>query len=442
MLDLKAEINFSKYFNAIDETEGMTLEGKIVKIVGLIAEGQGMGMSIGSLCEIENDVGRPVLAEVVGFRDDRVLLMPYGNTRGMRPGSTITMLGRTPHVNVGDAMLGRVVDGMGKPIDGKGVVDVQNRYALYGSSINPLEREPIKERLDVGVKAINLMVPLGKGQRIGIMAGSGVGKSVLMGMMARNTTADVSVIGLIGERGREVKDFIDESLGPEGLKKSVVVAATSDSPPLARMRGAYLATTIAEYFRDQGKDVLLMIDSITRYAMSSRDVGLAAGEPPTTRGYTPSFFAQIPVLLERAGNVQGKGSITGIYTVLVEGDDLNDPVGDTVRSIVDGHVVLSRKLGNKGHYPAIDVLQSVSRVTRDVSTPEHLEILSKTVDVMSTYADAEDMISIGAYVDGSDPGTDNAKKLMPGINEFLRQGVMEKVNYDEGLNRLKTVYKE
>jgi flagellum-specific ATP synthase len=293
--------------------------------------------------------------------------------------------------------------------------------------------------MDVGIGAINAMIPLGRGQRVAIMAGSGVGKSVLMGMMTKHTAAEVIVIGLIGERGREVKDFVHDTLGPEGLQKAVVVAATSDSPPLVRMRGTYLATTIAEYFRDQGKDVLLMIDSITRFAMSSRDVGLAAGEPPTSRGYTPSFFVQIPVLLERAGSVEGRGSITGLYTVLVEGDDMNDPVGDTVRSIVDGHIVLSRKLANKGHYPAIEILGSVSRVMKDVSDEEHLKIRQKIVDIMASYRDAEDMISIGAYQKGSSPEIDEAVRLMPRINAFLRQGIPEKVSAEKALDELKAV---
>jgi len=301
-----------------------------------------------------------------------------------------------------------------------------------------MERAPIKEPLDVGVAAINSMTTLGKGQRMAIMAGSGVGKSVLMGMMTKHTSADVIVIGLIGERGREVKDFINDTLGPEGLKRSVVVAATSDSAPLVRIRGAYLATTIAEYFRDQGKNVLLMVDSITRFAMSSRDVGLAAGEPPTSRGYTPSFFVQIPILLERAGNKENSGSITGIYTVLVEGDDINDPVGDTVRSIVDGHIVLSRDLANRGHYPAIDVLGSISRVMRDVSQKEHVVLREKAVSVLSAYRGAEDMITIGAYVDGSDPDVDEAKRLMPGLTRFLRQDMNRKIDMTASVAGLKT----
>lgn len=435
------EIHWDKYFDAIDSCRLAEIEGRIVNVVGLIAEADGLGMGIGSLCRIAREDGHDIMAEVVGFRGNRVLLMPYGETRGIRAGSRVTLLNKSPRAFVGDSFLGRVVDGMGTPIDGLGPIKPDAEYPLYGNPINPLERRQIHEPLDVGVAAINAMIPLGRGQRIAIMAGSGVGKSMLMGMMAKHTTAHVSVIGLIGERGREVKDFVEGNLGPEGLKNAVVVAATSDTPPLVRMRGAYLATTIAEYFRDQGKDVLLIVDSITRFAMSSRDVGLAAGEPPTSRGYTPSFFVQIPILLERAGAVKNKGSITGIYTVLVEGDDLNDPVGDTVRSIVDGHIVLSRRLANKGHYPAIEVLESVSRVIRDVTQPEHLKMRQKAIDLMAAYREVEDMINIGAYVDGSDPRIDYARKIMPKINSFLRQPVERKVSIEMGVAELQNMFK-
>lgn len=437
MSTLDAHINWDAYFDAVKRSRTIQLDGKVVEVVGLIAEGDGLGMSIGSLCRITNDHGDAIMAEVVGFKDQRVLLMPYGDMRGIRSGSRITLLDDQPKAEVGDALLGRVVDGMGRPIDHKGPITGLKPYPLYGKPINPMQRRPITQKMDVGIGAINAMIPLGRGQRVAIMAGSGVGKSVLMGMMTKHTAAEVIVIGLIGERGREVKDFVDTTLGEDGLQKSVVVAATSDSPPLVRMRGTYLATTIAEYFRDQGKDVLLMIDSITRFAMSSRDVGLAAGEPPTSRGYTPSFFVQIPILLERAGSVEGRGSITGLYTVLVEGDDMNDPVGDTVRSIVDGHIVLSRKLANKGHYPAIEILGSVSRVMKDVSDAGHLKLRQRIIDIMATYRDAEDMISIGAYQKGSSPQIDQAVKLMPKINAFLRQGISKKVTVDMALNDLK-----
>lgn len=435
------DINWDKYFNAVDSCVTVKPEGRITKVIGLIAEGDGLGLGIGSLCTIKNDHGSEIRAEVIGFREDKVLLMPYGDIRGIGPGSRIIPLADLPLADVGDGLLGRVVDGMGNPIDGKGSFNPTSKYSLYGKPMNPMERKSIDEPLDVGIAAINVMITLGRGQRVAIMAGSGVGKSVLMGMMTKHTSADVTVIGLIGERGREVKDFVNHTLGPEGMKNSVVVAATSDTPPLVRMRGAYLATTIAEYFRDQGKHVLLIIDSITRFAMSSRDVGLAAGEPPTSRGYTPSFFVQIPVLLERVGYVEDGGSITGIYTVLVEGDDLNDPVGDTVRSIVDGHIVLSRAIANKGHYPAIDVLASVSRVFRDVAKPEHVKLRQQAIDIMATYRGAEDMISIGAYVDGSNPRIDKAKKLMPSIDNFLRQDMNQRIDLNTGIAQLTSLLK-
>lgn len=438
----KLNVNWDKYFKAIDACSFFNLEGRIVKVVGLIAEGRGIDMSIGGLCLIRNENNSSIMAEAVGFKEDRVLLMPYGDTRGIKPGSRISLLNKSSMVDVGDNFLGRVIDGMGIPIDGMGYVNAKTKYPLYGGLINPMDRRPIRELMDVGVAAINAMIPIGRGQRVAVMAGSGVGKSVLMGMMTRHTSADVTIIGLIGERGREVRDFIDYNLGAEGMKKAVIIAATSDAPPLVRMRGAYLATTMAEYFRDQNKHVLLIVDSITRFAMSSRDVGLAAGEPPTSRGYTPSFFTRIPVLLERAGNLEGGGSITGIYTVLVEGDDMNDPVGDTVRSIVDGHIVLSRKLGNRGHYPAIDVLESVSRVMRDIVDDNHLSLRGKAIDVMAAFRDVEEMISIGAYTDGSDPKIDYIKKIMPKINMFLKQGINQKVSYKRSIEQLGEIFIE
>lgn len=430
-------MNFEKYEKVIGQRSLIHPEGRVSQVIGLIAEGDSLGLSIGSLCSIINDQGHEIKAEVVGFKKEKALFMPYGDIRGISLDSRIIPVMATQEIGISDQFLGRVIDGMGNPIDGKGELVTARSYNLYGKPLGPMHRKPIKEPLDVGVAAINSMITLGKGQRVAIMAGSGVGKSVLMSMMTKHTAADVVVIGLIGERGREVKDFINETLGEEGLKRAVVVAATSDSPPLVRIRGAYLATTIAEYFRDQGKDVLLMVDSITRFAMSSRDVGLAAGEPPTSRGYTPSFFVQIPILLERAGNMESGGSITGIYTVLVEGDDLNDPVGDTVRSIVDGHIVLSRALANNGHYPAIDVLASVSRVMRDVSDKEHVVLRNKAVSIISSYRGVEDMITIGAYVDGSDPDVDEAKRLMPGITQFLRQDMNRRMDIQSSLEGLK-----
>ncbi|KPA13456.1 flagellum-specific ATP synthase [Candidatus Magnetomorum sp. HK-1] len=434
------EKDWQKYFNAVESTRTLIPTGKVTKITGIIAEGYCAGTGVGSTCSIENTEGTHIHAEVVGFNDRKIVLMPYGETRNISPGCKISLLEDRPYIPVGNQYLGRVIGGMGEPIDGLGPIQADDIYPLYGNVVNPLNRQIITEPVDVGVGVINTMITIGKGQRIAIMAGSGVGKSVLMGMIARHTAADVSIICLVGERGREVKDFVEHILGKEGRQKSILVAATSDTSPLVRIRSTYLATTLAEYFRDQGKDVLLIMDSITRFAMSSRDVGLAAGEPPTLRGYTPSFFIQIPKLLERAGNVEGKGSITGIYTVLVEGDDINDPVGDTVRSIVDGHIVLSRDLANMGHYPAIDVLGSVSRVMRDVIDRDHYEIAQRLIEILAIYKKSEDIINIGAYVDGSDPKIDYAKSMIGKINEFLRQRVEDKVSMNVGVNQLKLLF--
>ena len=433
-------INWDRYITAVDSCQTLTAEGRISKVVGLIAEGHGPGIGVGSACSILNEEGVEILSEVVGFKDNKIMLMPYGEVRGISPGCKITLVRKQPYIPVGDGYLGRVVNGMGEPIDGLGPITSSVYYPLYGQIVNPMKRRLITEVADVGIAAVNTLITIGKGQRMAIMSGSGVGKSVLMGMMARHTSADVCIIALIGERGREVKDFVERNLGEEGLKKSVVVAATSDVSPLIRMRGAYLATTLGEYFRDCGMDVLLVMDSITRFAMSSRDVGLAAGEPPTVKGYTPSFFARLPKLLERAGNIEGKGSITAIYTVLVEADDMNDPVGDAVRSIVDGHIVLSRELANRGHYPAIDVLASVSRVMREIVAPDHLELSQKAKQVLATYRDAEDLISIGAYVNGSDPKIDYAKEMIDKINTFLRQDIHEAVPFEAGVNKLKELF--
>ena len=426
--------------DAARQTRLFSGEGRVEQVLGLVVEGRGLKAGIGSLVSIMTASGRPLSGEVVGFRGGLIVVMPYGDTTGVCEGDRIRLVDAEPSARVGDGFLGRVVDGLGEPLDGKGPLGACVEYPLYGKPINPMERRPVEEFLDVGISAINLMTPVGRGQRVAIMAGSGVGKSVLMGMMTRYTEADVIVLGLIGERGREVKDFVDKTLGPEGLQRAVVVAATSDTPPLVRMRGAYQATALAEYYRDQGKDVLLIIDSITRFAMSSRDVGLSAGEAPTNRGYTSSFFVKIPVLLERAGAVGGKGSITGFYTTLVEGDDMNDPVGDTVRSIVDGHIVLSRDLANRGHYPAIDVLGSVSRVASDVVGPDHLALRRRLQGLLSTYRQSEDMIAIGAYNQGSNAQIDESIALKPKIDELLRQNVEMKSSYGVSLNRLKALF--
>jgi flagellum-specific ATP synthase len=433
-------IKWDDYFSAVNSCQPIKLEGKVVKVAGLVAEGLGPGLSVGSVCAIRDSEGLDIRAEVIGFRDKRVLVMPFAETRGIKPGSRIVDLGKRPHARVGDQYLGRVIDGLGSPLDGKGQIHTEHEYPIYGDILNPLNREVIQEAMDVGVCAVNALITMGKGQRIAIMSGSGVGKSILMGMIARNTGADVTIIALIGERGREVREFIEKSLGEDGLGKSVVVAATSDSPALVRIRGAYLATTLAEYFRDKGLDVILIMDSITRFAMSLREVGLAAGEPPSAKGYTPSVFTQIPKLLERAGTVQGTGSITGIYNVLVEGDDMSEPIADAVRSVVDGHIVLSRDLANKTHYPAIDVLASISRVMRDIVEPDHLSNAKKLLQVLAVYREAEDLINIGAYVDGSDPEIDYAKNMIGKINSFLRQDINQRVSFDESIARLKGLF--
>jgi flagellum-specific ATP synthase len=435
-----SKMNWDAYTNAVDASRCMTAVGKVIKVTGLVAEGHGPGMGVGSTCRIQNGDGDELLGEVVGFHDRSIMLMPYGEMRGIAPGCRITLVSNRPYVGVGKDFVGRVVDGFGGPIDGRGPIAAAAHYPLYGHVVNPMERRSIRKVADVGVRAINSLTTIGRGQRVAIMSGSGVGKSVLMGMMARHTNADVSIIAMIGERGREVKDFVEQTLGKRGLAKSVVVAATSDNSPLIRMRGAYFATTLAEYFRDRGMDVLLVMDSITRFAMSSRDVGLAVGEPPTARGYTPSFFAQLPKLLERAGSIEGKGSITGIYTVLVEGDDVNDPVGDAVRSVVDGHIVLSRDLANRGHFPAIDVPASISRVMRDIVGPEHLKTAQRLKEILATYRGAEDLISIGAYVEGSDSRIDYAKKMIDKINSFLVQDIDETVSLEMAVDALMRLF--
>jgi flagellum-specific ATP synthase len=435
-------ITWDDYLSALDSCQPIKLEGKVVKVAGLVAEGHGPGLGIGSPCAIRDSEGLDIQAEVIGFKDKRVLVMPFAEIRGIRPGSRIVDLGKRPYTRVGEPYLGRVIDGLGNPLDGKGAIRTECEYPLYGERLNPLNREIIGEVMDVGVCAVNALLTIGKGQRIAIMSGSGVGKSILMGMIARNTAADVTVIALIGERGREVREFVENSLGQEGLRKSIVIAATSDSPALVRIRGAHLATALAEYFRDRGLDVILIMDSITRFAMSLREVGLAAGEPPSAKGYTPSVFSQIPKLLERAGTIQDTGSITGIYNVLVEGDDMSEPIADAVRSVVDGHIVLSRDLANRAHYPAIDVLASISRVMRDIVDPDHLRSAEKLLQVVAAYKDAEDLINIGAYVDGSDPEIDYAKKMMGAIDSFLMQDIYQKVGFDESIARLKGLFSD
>lgn len=437
-----AESRWSQFHEVIRRAEPIRRFGRVSQVIGLVIEGIGPVAAIGDMCHINQDRKRAVVpAEVVGFRDDKILLMPLGEVRGIEPGCKIIPLGFPAQAPVGKNLLGRVLDGMGNPVDDKGGLSFERECPLYARPSSAVLRKRITQPIDVGIRAINALLTIGKGQRMAIFSGSGVGKSTLLGMMARHTTAEVSVIGLVGERGREVREFIEKDLGAEGLRRSVLIVATSDQHPLLRMRGAYLATAIAESFRDQGKDVLFMMDSITRFAMASREVGLAIGEPPTAKGYTPSVFSQLPKLLERVGTTEGQGSITGIYTVLVEGDDLNDPIADAIRSIADGHIVLSRDLANQGHYPSIDVLGSISRVMTDIVSPEQMAARNKLASVMATYKKSEDLINIGAYVAGSNPQIDYAIKKIPEINAFLRQSVEEKVSHSDSFTHLKSLFR-
>ena len=433
-------INLEKFNTAIDTCKSMKMIGKVVQIIGLVIECNGPNVSMGELCYVHSHFEgvEPLPAEVVGFREGYVLLMPLGETKGIGPGCQVVSAQKVLQVKVGPELLGRVIDGLGNPIDGKGPILCQKEYPIQADPPEPLERPVIKDSLYVGVRAIDGLITMGQGQRIGIMAGSGVGKSTLLSMIARNTEADISVIALIGERGREVKEFIERDLGEEGLKRSVVVVATSDKPALVRIKGALTATAIAEYFRDKGRKVVLMMDSVTRFAMAQREVGLTVGEPPATRGYTPSVFALLPRLLERAGT-SAKGSITGIYTVLVDGDDMNEPIADAVRSILDGHIVLSRNIAAQNHFPAIDVLASVSRVMSAVVPKEHMEANRKLRALMAVYKEAEDLIHIGAYVKGSSPKIDEAVQKIDAINDFLCQGVFEVQSFEETIQRLEGI---
>ncbi len=425
-------MNLAVYRERLERTEPLPVLGKVRKAVGLLIEGTGVWAPVGAKASIQSMEGhQTVHAEVVGFQDRKLFLMPLEGIVGVGPGSPIRVEAGENTVRTGSDLLGRVIDGLGRPIDGKGDVQGEGTYPLYQPPMNPLERKRIRNPLDLGVRAMNGMLTCGQGQRMGIFAGSGVGKSTLLGMIARNTEADVNVIALIGERGREVNEFIKGALGPEGLKKSVVVVATSDQPPLLRKRGAFVAMAIAESFRDQGKKVLFMMDSITRFAMAQREIGLAVGEPPATKGYPPSVFAMLPVFLERPGTLAREGSITGIYTILVEGDDMSDPVADTVRSILDGHIVLSRDLASQGHFPPIDVLTSVSRVMPHVVDPEHGRAARRVKALMAAYRRASDLIAIGAYKEGSDPEVDTAIRMRPAIESFLQQEIEESVSLAE-----------
>ena len=428
--------NLDKFINTVKNLPAGEKVGKVLRIIGLVIEADGPEASIGDLCYIFNSMNdKPVFAEVVGFQEKKILLMPLGSMEGLKPGAIVTNTKESMKIKVGDMLLGRVLDGLGEPIDSKGEIKSNIYYSTSQKISNPLVRKPIDEVITLGIRSVDAFSTVGKGQRMGIFAGSGVGKSTTMAMMARNTDADVNVIALIGERGREVREFIEKTLGDDGLKRSVVVVATSEQPSLVKIKAAFVATTIAEYFRDQGKDVLFMLDSVTRIAMAQREVGLAIGEPPATRGYTPSVFALMPKILERTGT-SDKGTITGLYTVLVEGDDFNEPISDTVRSILDGHIMLSRELAHKNHYPAVDVLQSISRVMSEIATPEHKKAAGDLRNLLSVYNKNADLINIGAYVRGSDKNVDRAIRLMDDINSFLQQTIDDKTDFDSTIKRL------
>jgi len=430
-----------KYRKKLTTVDPYSRLGQVEKVVGLTIEAEGPPTFVGETCVFKTLSGGEVLGEVVGFRDGKVLLLPLGEMEGIGPGSEVIALDQTLNTPVGPGLLGRILDGLGRPIDERGKLEIEGYYPLKATSPNPLARARIKTPLSLGVKAIDGLLTCGQGQRLGIFAGSGVGKSTLLGMIARNSAADINVIGLIGERGREVKEFIEKDLGPEGLARSVVVVATSDQPALVRIKGAYTATAIAEYFRDQGANVMLMMDSITRFALAQREVGLASGEPPATRGYTPSVFALIPRLLERSGTAE-RGSITALYTVLVEGDDMNEPVADTVRGTLDGHIVLSRSLAHENHYPAIDILASVSRLMIELVSAEHNKAAAVLRQLLAIYRTNEDLINIGAYVTGSNPRVDLAIRMYPAIQKFLRQEIQEKFSLAQTVELLQTLVAE
>ncbi len=434
--------NLDKY-RSLERVSFVKKMGRVVKLVGLTIESKGPDASLNDLCKIYSaeDKKKFVFAEVVGFGDNKVLLMPYGSMDGVGPGAIVENTGSAFRLDVGEHMLGRVLDGLGMPLDEEEIKVSLTGYPLEAPAPAPMDRKIIDEPLALGVKAVDGLLTVGKGQRIGIFAGSGVGKSTLMGMFARNTKADINVIALIGERGREVREFVERDLGEEGMKRSVVVVATSDKPALIRKKAAMTATAIAEYFRDKGHDVLLMMDSLTRFSMAQREIGLASGEPPVSRGYPPSVYGEMPRLLERAGN-SDKGSITGLYTVLVDGDDFNEPITDTARSILDGHIMLSRSLAQKNHYPAIDVLQSISRVMSQIVDKSHKQVAGKLKNVLATYQEAEDLINIGAYKKGSNKNIDYAIDKIDAVNEFLCQTTDEKIDFNDTLQRLSAIFAE
>ena len=432
---------FQQMTRQVYNAEPYSLTGKIENIVGMSIEASGGRAAVGDICRIYNgDSGGQITAEVVGFKNDHILLMPYSDMSGISAGNFVRNTGAQLTLQVGEFLRGRIINALGQPIDGKGPFEGGTPYCVGGNYINPLQRPPIRERIQFGVKAIDGLITIGKGQRIGIFAGSGVGKSTLMGMIAKNVKADINVIALVGERGREVLEFMQKDLGEEGMRRSILVVATSDQPAMLRMKCPSVATGIAEFFRDQGYDVLLMMDSLTRFAMAQREIGLAIGEPPVARGYTPSMYAEMPKLLERSGNFS-RGSITGVYTVLVEGDDTNEPIADTVRGILDGHIVLSRQLANANHFPAIDVGASISRLMVEIVSPEHRQLASRIRDIMSVYEKNADLVSIGAYKAGSNPKLDHALKKIDAINQFLMQGVDESFSHEESLEQLRRILK-
>ncbi len=432
-------IDFNKTLEKIKNITPYISEGKVKKVIGLTVEVEDLKTSVGELCTIYNQNNQPISCEVVGFRENEIILMPLGTLVGIGPGCRVVASGNPCSVKCSDELLGKVIDPLGTPIDDKEITTGE-RYSLSNKPPDPMKRKRIKNIMPTGIKAIDGFITCGEGQRIGIFAGSGVGKSTTLGMIAKSAEADVNVIALIGERGREVLDFIERDLGPEGMKKSVVVCATSDKPPLVRLKGALTATSIAEYFRDQGKKVILMMDSVTRFAMAQREVGLAIGEPPAQKGYTPSVFAELPKLMERTG-VSDVGSITAFYTVLVDGDDFNEPIADAVRGILDGHIVLSRELAHKNHYPAIDVSNSISRLMNDICGEEHKKTASHARDLLATYKEAEDLINIGAYEHGSNPKIDRAIEYIDRVNGFLKQGIDEKSSFDESINSLLDIFR-
>lgn len=435
---METATRFDRYLNELKLIRPYKMMGQVDKVIGLVIESSGPTASIGEMCYVTARTGKSIRAEVVGFKGNKVLLMPLEETVGIDPGSYVSKSDEPFSISVGRELLGRILDGTGAPIDSTGALTAKSHQPVHNMPPNPLKRERIKEPIATGIRAIDGLLTCGKGQRVGIFSGSGVGKSVLLGMIARNTNADINVIGLIGERGREVRDFVERDLGEEGLKRSVVVTVTSEHAALIRVKGALVATAIAEYFANLGLNVMLMMDSVTRVAMAQREVGLAIGEPPTTKGYTPSVFAFLPRLLERAGNFQ-KGSITGLYTVLVEGDDMNDPIADAVRSILDGHIVLSRKLASVGHYPAVDVLQSISRVMIDVVSKQHLSNANKIKEILATYEESEDLLNIGAYVKGSNPRIDYAITMIDQLYEYQKQELFEKASLDESVTRIEEI---